>query len=66
VLDGKRLKFEPHGERQFRDIETGSIWNVLGFATAGPLVGRRLNPINHGNHFWFAWAVFKPETKVVQ
>ena len=65
-LDGKRLDFEPHGERQFRDIETGSIWNVLGFATAGPLVGRRLNPINHGNHFWFAWAAFKPETKVVK
>ena len=66
VLDGRRLDFEAHGERQFRDTETGSIWNVLGFATGGPLVGRRLNPINHGNHFWFAWAVFKPETKVVR
>jgi hypothetical protein len=65
-LDGERLNFEVYGERQFRDTETGSIWNVLGFATAGPLVGQRLNPINHGNHFWFAWAVFKPETKVVR
>jgi hypothetical protein len=20
--------------------------------------------VAHGNHFWFAWAVFKPETEV--
>jgi len=65
-LDGKRLSFEPYGEGVFRDKETGSIWNVLGYATEGPLAGRRLTPINHGNHFWFAWAVFKPETKVVR
>jgi hypothetical protein len=66
VLDGKRLDFEPDDDNQFRDKETGSTWNVLGYATAGPLIGRRLQPINHGNHFWFAWAVFKPETKVVR
>ena len=66
VSDGKRLDFEPDDDNQFRDKETGSTWNVFGYATAGPLSGRRLQPINHGNHFWFAWAVFKPETKVVR
>jgi hypothetical protein len=65
-LDGKRLSFEPYGNGVFRDKETGSIWNVLGYATEGSLAGKRLTPINHGNHFWFAWAVFKPETKVVR
>jgi hypothetical protein len=65
VLDGERLDLEPDGG-QFRDKQTGSKWNVLGYATAGPLVGQRLQPINHGNHFWFAWSVFKPETKVVR
>lgn len=65
-LDGKRLRLEPLGKNRFRDKETGSTWNVLGYAIAGPLVGRRLTPINHGNHFWFAWAVFKPETQVVR
>jgi hypothetical protein len=65
-LDGKRLRLEPLGESRFRDKESGSTWNVLGYAIAGPLAGRRLTPINHGNHFWFAWAVFKPETKVVR
>ncbi|NIR43478.1 MAG: DUF3179 domain-containing protein, partial [Gemmatimonadetes bacterium] len=24
-----------------------------------------LEPVPHGNHFWFAWAVFKPETRVI-
>jgi len=31
-------------------------------ATAGPLAGQRLSPIVHGDHFWFSWAAFKPET----
>jgi hypothetical protein len=39
---------------------------VLGQATGGPLAGTRLTPITHGNHFWFAWAVFKPNTRVAQ
>jgi hypothetical protein len=65
VLQGRRLDFEPDGDG-FRDTQTGSSWNVLGYATAGPLIGQRLRPINHGNHFWFAWAVFKPDTKVIR
>ena len=65
VLDGERLDLKPDGD-QFSDTQTGSKWNVLGYATAGPLAGQRLQPINHGNHFWFAWAVFKPETKVIR
>jgi len=36
----------------------------LGLAIDGPLSGERLEPIPHGNHFWFAWAVFKPETRI--
>jgi hypothetical protein len=26
--------------------------------------GSRLEPVVHGNHFWFAWAVFQPDTRV--
>ena len=48
----------------FRDEQTGSIWNVLGKAVGGALEGEQLEPVQHGNHFWFAWAVFKPETEV--
>ena len=31
---------------------------------AAPLAGRQLEPVVHGNHFWFAWAAFAPETTV--
>ena len=47
-----------------RDRETGSTWNLAGRAEAGPLKGERLRPIPHGNHFWFSWVVFRPETRV--
>ncbi len=47
-----------------RDVETGSTWDVTGRATDGPLVGARLEPIPHGDHFWFAWAAFEPSTRI--
>jgi Protein of unknown function (DUF3179) len=46
------------------DDETGSTWDILGRATGGPLSGSRLSPLVSGNHFWFAWAVFKPDTRI--
>jgi hypothetical protein len=65
VVDGRRLSFRVTGDT-FVDVETGSRWSLLGRATAGPLAGRQLEPIVSGNHFWFAWAVFKPGTRVYQ
>jgi len=47
-----------------RDGETGSTWNLAGRAIAGPLHGEHLRSIPHGNHFWFSWVVFRPDTKV--
>ena len=64
-LDGRKLTFRADGD-QFLDNETGSTWSILGEATAGPLVGKRLNPIVHANHFWFAWAAFRPDTLIYQ
>ena len=46
------------------DEETGSTWTVLGRAVEGPMAGEQLRPIVHGDHFWFAWAAFKPGTHV--
>lgn len=65
TLDGRVLTFEVSGDR-FRDRETGSTWTITGRSAAGPLAGAQLEPVVHGNHFWFAWAVFKPETRVWQ
>ena len=50
----------------FRDRETGSTWNLLGEAEEGPLAGRKLRSLAHGNHFWFAWVAFRPDTEVVE
>ncbi len=65
TVGGRTLSFEPAGEDgRFRDRETGSIWNFAGRAVEGPLAGTQLEEVPHGNHFWFAWAVFRPDTKV--
>jgi hypothetical protein len=65
TLDGRKLSFQ-YEDGAFVDEESSSTWNVLGQAVDGPLAGERLTPIVHGNHFWFAWAAFKPETIVYQ
>ena len=64
TLDGKTLKFNVTDDGTIVDTETQSQWNVLGRAVAGPLTGKQLQSIVNGNHFWFAWAVFKPDTRV--
>ena len=60
---GKVLTFTVAGGR-IQDAQTGSTWTILGTASAGPLAGTRLIPIVHGQHFWFAWAVFRPKTRI--
>ncbi len=65
-LDGRTLRFTADGDGKFRDRETGSTWNILGRAIAGPLTGKQLTEIIHGNHFWFAWGAFKPETRIIK
>jgi hypothetical protein len=64
TLDGRTLTFEPAPDGTFRDAETGSTWGVTGRATAGALEGARLEPVVHGNHFWFSWAAFHPHTTI--
>jgi hypothetical protein len=39
----------------------GSQWDILAHVVSGRLSGRQLAPIQHTNHFWFAWAAFKPQ-----
>ncbi|MCP5114849.1 MAG: DUF3179 domain-containing protein, partial [bacterium] len=63
-IDGKHLRFRSKNGR-ITDKDTGSTWNVLGFATDGPMAGTRLEPVDHGVYFAFAWLIFNPKTKVV-
>jgi hypothetical protein len=62
-LDGERLTFV-YEDGEIRDEQTGSIWNVLGYAISGELEGERLEEHVNGAHFWFAWAAFKPDTGI--
>ncbi len=52
------------GERV--DLQTGSRWNILGEATAGPLKGERLPAVDSGVHFAFAWLAFNPQTEIMR
>ncbi len=61
---GRRVLTFEAADGGVRDLETGSTWNIAGQAVAGPLRGQRLPHVPHANHFWFAWAAFKPTTKV--
>jgi hypothetical protein len=63
VVNGMELTFTIH-DTDFRDHETGSLWNVFGVAIEGPLEGERLEGYVSGAHFWFAWAAFKPDTGI--
>jgi len=66
VVDGRVLTFDRDGgeDAPITDRETGSTWSITGEATAGALESARLAPVVHGNHFWFAWAAFAPETTI--
>ena len=48
----------------FRDLETGSVWNLVGEAISGNLAGSRLEPIPGYSAYWFAWSSFWPNTSV--
>lgn len=64
-LDGRTLQFEWRAGRLL-DTATGSEWNLLGEAVAGPLKGRRLAHLSSGVHFAFAWLAFHPDTEIVR
>lgn len=65
MVDGQKLTFQKEGD-QIVDVETGSAWNVLGQAIDGELAGESLEAIVHGDHFWFSWAAFRPDTIIYE
>lgn len=62
-LNGKPVHFE-YRKNNFYDLKTGSQWNHLGYAVDGPLKGTQLISLPHDNSFWFAWAAFRPDTRI--
>jgi hypothetical protein len=68
-VDGQLLSFyqvetESDLPVEFRDVETGSRWNMLGRAVSGPLAGSQLEQLPAYNSMWFAWSTYWPETSV--
>lgn len=64
IVKGDRLTFERADDDRFRDIETETTWDILGFGIRGQLAGERLELITHRNEFWFAWQAFFPDSAV--
>jgi hypothetical protein len=65
MVDDQLLTFSWNGTA-FMDDETSSEWNLLGQAVSGELQGTQLTPVVHDNTLWFAWAAFRPETRIFE
>lgn len=61
----KQLTFEIK-DGVVSDVETGSEWNIFGFADKGELAGTQLEQLDHGVHFAFAWLAFDPEAQIFE
>jgi Protein of unknown function (DUF3179) len=64
IVDGRLLTFEKADDERYRDRQTKSLWDITGRALEGEMSGTQLIDVTHGNHFWFAWGTFRPETEV--
>ena len=63
VVDGVTLTFTA-GEDGIVD-EGGSVWNLAGVATEGPMAGTELEPIDEAYvAFWAAWEIFNAGTEL--
>lgn len=63
TIDDKKLNFSLKDGFAVDD-ETGSVWNIFGVAESGPLQGKKLEQLDHGVHFAFAWFAFDPQAEV--
>jgi len=63
-LDDKPITLTVDENGKLTDSETGSEWSALGKALSGPWQGRRLQQVDSGVHFAFAWLAFDPDAKV--
>jgi hypothetical protein len=61
--DGTVLSFTATGETLVDD-QTGTTWNALGEATAGPLTGERLRPLQVDTPYWFGYAAFDGDHRI--
>ena len=46
------------------DDQTETMWSLSGRGLVGELAGEQLIQLAHGNHFWFAVALFWPDAEI--
>ena len=64
-LNGDSLTFDPDGNLEMIDRETGTRWDGLsGVGLAGPLANQQLERIKSTPSFWFGWKDLHPGTGV--
>ncbi|MBX2886213.1 MAG: DUF3179 domain-containing protein [Granulosicoccus sp.] len=64
-VDGQVLTFAVK-DGVITDQETGSRWNAFGHAIEGEFEGKRLQQLDKGVHFAFAWLAFDPNAQIVK
>jgi len=68
VVEGKVLEFKLHAmptnEAFMEDVQTGSVWNILGEAISGVLKGKVLLQVPQYYGFFFAWSSFRPGSEI--
>jgi hypothetical protein len=65
-VDGAVTSFSANGDGTFTDDATRSTWSVLGEAVDGPRSGDQLEAVVHADTFWFAWATYFDDTRIVE
>ncbi|RMH20952.1 MAG: DUF3179 domain-containing protein [Gemmatimonadetes bacterium] len=66
TVGGQTLTFEVV-DGQYRDVETGSTWDLAGRAVGGPMTGEQLDRVDTAyTVFWFAWRHFQPDAATFQ
>jgi hypothetical protein len=64
-IDGKPLTFDLV-DGVAVDRETKSQWSIFGIAEKGELAGKKLEQLDGGVHFAFAWLAFDPDAGVYE
>jgi len=65
----RRLTFAAHetgGVPEWRDLQTGSAWNLAGMCVDGPLKGEVLAPTSFVRARWYAWSAVYPKSSLVR
>ena len=64
-VDNSTLNFQISGNKDLLvDDETHSSWNMDGVCVLGPLMGKKLLPVQSYNEFWHTWQTFHQDAKI--